>query len=65
MYIWSCVAAKNGDFKILGDHRDPYSDDSLLLMFVYNPLGLDDLSRILNLTMSNSRLGEDCWEFCI
>ena len=56
---------KEWRFHAYDDHRDYTNDDSLLLVFAYNPLGLEDLSRILNLTMSNSRLGEDCWEFCI
>ena len=55
---------KEWSFHDYDDHRDPTDDDSLLMVFVYNPLGLEDLSRILNLTMSNSRLGEDCWELC-
>jgi hypothetical protein len=55
---------KERSFQDYADHRDPTDEDSLLMVFEFNPLGLEDLSRILNLTMSNSRLGEDCWEFC-
>lgn len=51
MYIWSCVAAKNGVFQILADHRDPTYEDSLLLEFILNPLvcAIGDLSRNLEL----------------
>ena len=38
-----------------------------LLVFEVNPLVLKKFKiyqEILNLTKSNSRLGEDCWEFC-
>ena len=64
MYIWSCVAAKNGVFQVFADHRDFAHKDSLLLKFILNPLifTVEDLSRILELTMSTSRLGEDCKE---
>ena len=41
---------KEWRFHAYDDHRDPTNDDSLLMIFVYNPLGLEDLSRILNLT---------------
>ena len=64
MYIWSFVAAKNGVFQVVADHRGSADKDSLLLKFFLNPLLLDfeDLSRILELTRSTSRLGEDCKE---
>ena len=62
MYIWSCVAANNGAFQVFDDHRDSFHEDSLLLKFILNPLvcAIEDLSRILELTVSTSRLGEDC-----
>jgi hypothetical protein len=58
MYIWSFVAAKIGVFKFL------LIIEILLMKFMINPLllGFEDLSRILELTMSTSRLGEDCKE---
>ena len=64
MYIWSCIAAKNGAFQVFADHRDSTYEDSLLLKFILNPLiyAIEDLSRILELTVSTSRLGEDCKE---
>ena len=64
MYIQSYVAAKNGAFQFCDDHRDYTYEDSLLLKFILNPLFyvIEDLSRILELTVSTSRLGEDCKE---
>ena len=64
MYIWSYVSAKNGVFKFCDDHRDSFHEDSLLLKFILNPLvcAIEDLSRILELTMSTLRLGKDCKE---
>ena len=54
MYILSYVAVKNGTFQVFATHRDSTHEDSLLLKFILNPLifAVEDLSRILELTMS-------------
>ena len=61
MYIWSCVAAKNGVFQYLLIIEILIMKIlccwcSSLILFVL----LAIYQEILNLTMSNSRLGEDC-----
>jgi hypothetical protein len=60
MYIWSCVAAKNGVFQMLNDHRDSTSEDSLLLMFILNSLScaIGDLSRNLELNHVKFKIRE-------
>lgn len=66
MYISSCVAAKNGDVQFL------VIIEILILMLlccwcsssILKFLLLAIYQEILNLTLSNSRLGEDCKDFC-
>ena len=64
MYIWSFVAAKNGVFNLMKIIEIILMKILCWWCLLLILLFLEDLSRILNLTMSNSRLGEDCWEFC-
>ena len=52
MYIKSFVAAKNEAFQVFADHRDSAEDDSLLVLYYYNLLGMLFRRSIKNLELN-------------